>query len=125
MKAQSIKEQSRQWEEALNQAAQGVVCLRLYVSGTTPKSTTAITNIKSICESHLKGRYKLEVVDIYQQPSLAKGEQIVAAPTLIKTSPLPVRKFIGDMSNSGRILVGLDVRPVKPSREARGKARRS
>jgi circadian clock protein KaiB len=122
MKLQSIKEQSRQWEEALNQAAKGVVCLRLFVSGTTPNSTTAITNIKSICETHLKGRYNLEVVDIYQQPVLAKGEQIVAAPTLIKTSPLPQRKFIGDMSNCDRILLGLDVRPIKPPQEARGKA---
>jgi circadian clock protein KaiB len=123
MKAPSIKEQTRQWEEALNQAATGVVCLRLFVSGTTPNSTTAITNIKSICETHLKGRYKLEVVDIYQQPVLAKAEQIVAAPTLIKTAPLPLRKFIGDMSNRGRILAGLDVRPAKPSQEARGKAK--
>jgi circadian clock protein KaiB len=85
--------------------------LRLYVAGATPKSTLAIENIKRICEEFLKGRYDLEVIDIYQQPVLAKGEQIIAVPTLIKKLPLPLRKFIGDMSATERILVGLDLRP--------------
>jgi circadian clock protein KaiB len=76
----------------------------------TPKSTRAISNIKKICEEHLNGRYDLQVIDIYQQPTLAKGEQIIAAPTLIKRLPLPLRKFIGDMSNTEKILLGLDLR---------------
>ena len=87
--------------------------LRLYVSGTTPKSLRAIVNVKKICEEHLKGRYELQVIDIYQQPVLAKGEQIIAAPTLIKKLPLPLRKLIGDMSSIERVLLGLDLRPEK------------
>ncbi|MDB6123896.1 MAG: thiol-disulfide isomerase [Pedosphaera sp.] len=121
MKPESIKEQSRKWEEALTKAADEKYCLRLYVTGSTPKSIRAITNIKQICEEHLKGRYTLEIIDIYQQPVLAKGEQIIAAPTLIKRLPLPLRKFIGDMTNSDRILLGLDLRPVKNSKEVNGK----
>jgi circadian clock protein KaiB len=85
--------------------------LRLYVAGTTSKSIRAVANIKEICESSLKNRYDLEVIDIYQQPVLLKGEQIIAAPTLVKQLPLPLRKFIGDMSDTERILVGLDLRP--------------
>jgi circadian clock protein KaiB len=85
--------------------------LRLYVAGTTSKSMRAVANIKEICESSLKNRYDLEVIDIYQQPVLLKGEQIIAAPTLVKKLPLPLRKFIGDMSDTERILVGLDLRP--------------
>jgi circadian clock protein KaiB len=85
--------------------------LRLYVAGTTSKSIRAVANIKEICESSLKNRYDLEVIDIYQQPVLVKGEQIIAAPTLVKQLPLPLRKFIGDMSDTERILVGLDLRP--------------
>lgn len=84
--------------------------LRLYVAGSTSKSARAVANIKEICESSLKNRYDLEVIDIYQQPVLLKGEQIVAAPTLVKKLPLPLRKFIGDMSDTERILVGLDLR---------------
>jgi circadian clock protein KaiB len=85
--------------------------LRLYVAGLTLRSQTAIKNIKKICEEHLKGRYDLEVIDVYQKPVLAKGEQIIAAPTLIKKLPLPLRRFIGDLSDSERILLGLDLRP--------------
>lgn len=87
--------------------------LRLYVTGSTPNSAKAISNIKKICEEHLKGRYELEVVDLYQQPSLAKGEQIIASPTLIKKLPLPLRRIIGDMSSTERVLVGLDLRENK------------
>lgn len=83
--------------------------LRLYVTGTTRRSMQAIANIQKICEEHLKGRYELEVVDIYQQPVLAAGEQIIAAPTLIKKLPLPLRRFIGDMTNTDRIVLGLDL----------------
>jgi circadian clock protein KaiB len=85
--------------------------LRLYIAGTTSRSMRAVANIKQVCESSLKNRYDLEVIDIYQQPVLAKGEQIIAAPTLVKKLPLPLRKFIGDMSDTERILVGLDVKP--------------
>jgi circadian clock protein KaiB len=85
--------------------------LRLYVTGMTPKSTLAITNVRKICEEHLAGRYELDVIDIYQQPKLAKGEQIIAAPTLIKKLPLPLRKLIGDMSDTERFLVGIDLKP--------------
>jgi circadian clock protein KaiB len=85
--------------------------LRLYVAGTSSKSARAVANIKEICESSLKNRYDLEVIDIYQQPVLLKGEQIVAAPTLVKKLPPPLRKFIGDMSDTERILVGLDLKP--------------
>ena len=85
--------------------------LRLYIAGTTSKSMRAVANIKKICESSLKNRYDLEVIDIYQQPVLVKGDQIIAAPTLVKQLPLPLRKFIGDMSDTERILVGLDLRP--------------
>ena len=90
--------------------------LRLYVAGTTSKSLRAVANIKEICETSLKNRYDLEVIDIYQQPVLMKGEQIIAAPTLVKKLPLPLRKFIGDMSDTERILVGLDLRPKDQDR---------
>ena len=87
--------------------------LRLYVAGMTPRSSRAIENLRTICEEHLHGRYDLEVIDLYQQPTLAKGEQIVAAPTLVKQLPLPLRRVIGDMSNPERLFVGLDLVPVK------------
>ena len=83
--------------------------LRLYVTGMTPKSIMAIENIRKICEENLQGRYELEVIDIYQKPDFAKKEEIIAAPTLIKKLPLPLRKFIGDMSNKEKILIGLDL----------------
>jgi circadian clock protein KaiB len=89
--------------------------LRLYITGTTLQSTRAILNIRKICEEHLQGRYELEVVDISQFPMLAIGEQIIAAPTLIKRLPLPLRRFIGDMSQTERILLGLDLRATAGS----------
>jgi len=95
--------------------------LRLYVTGMTTRSRRAIQNIKKICEEHLVGQYDLEVIDIYRQPYLAEGEQIIAAPTLIKKLPLPIRKFIGDMSATEKILLGLDLRPKK---QTRGRASR-
>jgi len=87
--------------------------LRLYVAGQTPKSVDAITNIKKICEESLKGRYVLDVIDLYQQPNLAQGEQIIAVPTLIKKLPPPLRRIIGDMSNTELVLVGLDLQKKK------------
>ena len=84
--------------------------LQLFVAGQTPKSVHAIANIKKICEENLQGRYVLEVIDLYQQPQLAQGDQIIAVPTLIKKLPLPLRRIIGDLSNTERVLVGLDIR---------------
>jgi circadian clock protein KaiB len=83
--------------------------LRLYVSGMTPRSARAVRNLQQICDEYLDGRYDLEVIDIYQQPVLTKGEQIIAAPTLVKKLPLPMRRIIGDMSNKERVLLGLDL----------------
>lgn len=93
--------------------------LRLYVSGSTPKSLRSVDNIKKICEEHLKGKYTLEVIDLYQNPVLIKGEQILAAPTLIKELPLPLRRLIGDMSNTDRVLVGLDLQEIKHKLDTR------
>jgi circadian clock protein KaiB len=84
--------------------------LRLYITGSTSRSILAITNLKKICEEYLEGRYELEVIDLYKNPSLAKGEQIIAAPTLIKKLPLPFRRIIGDMSNKEKVLFGLDLK---------------
>ncbi len=85
--------------------------LRLFVTGATPRSTKAIKNLRKICEQELQGRYKLEIVDIYQQPELVKGEQIVAVPTLIKKVPEPLRRLIGDMSDTEKVLKGLNLKP--------------
>jgi len=85
--------------------------LRLYITGFTPRSKEAMRNIKKICEEELKGRYELEVIDIYQQPELAKTEQILAAPTLIRKLPLPLRKLVGDMSNKEKVIIGLEIMP--------------
>jgi len=85
--------------------------LRLYVAGQTAKSLLAFANLKRICEEHLGGRYQIEVVDLMKNPELAKGDQIFALPTLVRKLPEPVRKIIGDLSNTERVLVGLDLRP--------------
>jgi circadian clock protein KaiB len=85
--------------------------LRLYVAGQTPKSITAFANLKKLCETHLRGRYNIEVVDLLQQPQLAAGDQIVAIPTLVRKLPAPLRKIVGDLSNTERTLVGLQLRP--------------
>jgi circadian clock protein KaiB len=84
--------------------------LRLYVAGQTFRSVTAFGNLKRICDSHLQGRYRLEVIDLLEQPHLAKGEQILAIPTLVRKLPHPMRKIIGDLSDTERVLVGLDLR---------------
>jgi circadian clock protein KaiB len=85
--------------------------LRLYVAGQTPKCLTAFTNLKKLCEEHVDGDYHIEIIDLLQQPQLAKGDQILAIPTLVRKLPEPVRKIIGDLSNTERVLVGLDLRP--------------
>jgi circadian clock protein KaiB len=102
---------SVEFEKTLQATGTEKYVLRLYVTGMTPKSVNAIENIRKICEENLKGRYELEIIDIYQQPEYAKKAEIIAAPTLIKKLPLPLRKFIGDMSNKDKILVGLDLVP--------------
>jgi circadian clock protein KaiB len=100
-------------EKKAKEARKEKYVLKLYVTGMTPRSMKAVTNIREICEEHLSGRYELEIIDIFQQPVLAHGEQIIAAPTLIKKLPLPLRRFIGDMSDEEKILIGLDLRPKK------------
>jgi circadian clock protein KaiB len=85
--------------------------LRLYVAGQTPKSVAAFANLKKICEEHLKGQYTIEVVDLLENPKLAKGDQILAIPTLVRKLPEPIRKIIGDLSNTERVLVGLNLYP--------------
>ena len=86
--------------------------LRLYVAGQTPKSITAYANLKDICEEHLQGSYQIEVIDLLVNPTLAKDDQILALPTLVRKLPEPIKKIIGDLSNTERVLVGLDVRPI-------------
>lgn len=86
--------------------------LRLYIAGQTPKSMTAFANLKRICEAHLPGRYQIEVVDLLKQPQLAAGDQIVAIPTLVRKLPEPLRRIVGDLSNTERTLVGLQLRPA-------------
>lgn len=85
--------------------------LRLYVAGQTPRSLTAFKNLKEICEEYLKGQYHIEVVDLMENPTLARGDQILAIPTLVRKLPQPIRKIIGDLSNTERVLVGLDIQP--------------
>jgi circadian clock protein KaiB len=94
--------------------------LRLYVTGTTPRSARAIQNIRAICDEKLSGRYDLEVIDIYQHPEQAKPEQVIVSPTLVKKLPLPVRKLIGDLSDAERVLVGLDIVPRKAPKPRKG-----
>ena len=99
------------FEQAISRRQNETYVLRLYVTGNTPRSVRAIENIRRICEEQLHNRYELEVIDLYQQPRLAAGEQIIAAPTLIKKLPLPVRRLVGDLSTEENILLGLDLRP--------------
>ncbi|MDD5713195.1 MAG: circadian clock KaiB family protein [Smithellaceae bacterium] len=87
--------------------------LRLYIAGQTSKSVAAFANLNRICEEHLAGKYKIEVIDLLEQPQLAKGDQIIAIPTLVRHLPAPMKKIIGDLANTERVLVGLDLRPVK------------
>ncbi len=87
--------------------------LRLYVAGQTPKSLTAITNLRKICDEHLKGQYRIEVIDLQKNPQLAAGDQILAIPTLVRKLPQPIKKIIGDLSSEEKVLIGLDVRTRK------------
>jgi circadian clock protein KaiB len=89
--------------------------LRLYVAGQTPKAVRAFANLRKICEEHLAGRYSIEVVDLIENPALGRGDQILALPTLVRRLPTPIKKIIGDLSNTERVLVGLDLRPRRAS----------
>lgn len=100
-----------EWEKATPQPERYV--LRLYVTGINERSRQAIQNAKAICEEYLEGRYDLEIIDVYKKPSLAKGEQILAVPTLVKKLPLPLRRIVGNMSEKERVLLGLDLVPKK------------
>ncbi|CAN5485498.1 circadian clock protein KaiB [soil metagenome] len=99
--SKTVKPLKEQWE------------LRLYVAGNTPKSVTALRNLTKYCEEHLKGQYKIEVIDLLVKPQLAEGDQIFAIPTLVRKVPVPIRKIIGDLSNEEKVLVGLNIRAVK------------
>ena len=110
MPAQDLPGAAARWDEATSARQAQSYVLRLYITGATPRSTRALQNVRRICDQYLPGRYDLEVIDVYQQPTLAQEEQIIAAPTLIKKFPLPLRKIIGDMSIEGRVLLGLDLR---------------
>jgi circadian clock protein KaiB len=111
MERKRVSRSTAEFENAATKRDLAKYDLLLYVTGMTPKSTRAIANVRKLCEQHLEGCYELKVIDIYQQPKLAKGEQIIATPTLIKKLPLPFRRLIGDMSDTGRFLVGIDLKP--------------
>lgn len=104
-----------EFERCLRERGHERYVLRLYVTGMTARSTDAIAAIQAVCTEHLEGRYTLEVIDIYAQPTRAREEQIVVAPTLIKLLPLPLRRLIGDLSDKERVLLGLDIQPVGAS----------
>lgn len=112
--SKTVQSQTLSFETVLNHRNETCYTLKLYVTGTTPQSSRAIANIKKICEEHLKGRYNLEVIDLYKNPSLAAGEQIIAAPTLVKHLPPPLRRIIGDLSNTEKVMVGLDLKKIEP-----------
>ncbi|MDR7665365.1 circadian clock KaiB family protein [Methanosarcina sp. Z-7115] len=109
-KTSEIKISTETFEEAFAKTRDEKYVLRLYVAGMNPKSVQAIDNVKRICEEYLPGKYQLEVIDIYQNPIFAKDGQIVAAPTLIKELPLPLKKLIGSMANTDRVLLGMDIK---------------
>lgn len=110
MRQQKKAHSNKKFERLLADLKQRDYVLRLYITGATPQSARAIANIKKICEEYMPGYYTLDVIDLYQQPELAQAEQIIAAPTLIKLLPLPVRRILGDMSKTERVLIGLGLR---------------
>ncbi len=117
MESKKTKTSTEEFEKEAANSGRTEHVLRLYVTGMTPRSTRAIANVRNLCEEHLKGAYELKVIDIYQQPKLAAGEQIIATPTLIKQLPLPLRKLIGDMSDTEKFLIGIDVKNKKAEGE--------
>jgi circadian clock protein KaiB len=113
MKPNPTKPKSAAPKALPDKVISGTFVLRLYVAGQTPKSIVAIANLKKICEEHLAGRYRIKVIDLLENPKLARGDQILAIPTLVRKLPVPVRKIIGDLSNTERVLIGLDLLPCK------------
>lgn len=109
MNKKKMEDVTEEYEKVLNEQSMSTYVLRLYITGLSPKSQKAVDRVKKICEEHLKGRYELEIIDIYQKKTLDIDEQIIAAPTLVKKLPLPLRKIIGDMSDKKRVLLGLDL----------------
>ena len=107
------KSSTEEFEKALREVGSKKIVLKLFVSGITPKSLEAIEKVRKLCEEHLKGRYELEVIDLYKQPNAAKKDQIFAAPTLVKILPLPVRKVVGDMTIKEKLLAGLDIQIIE------------
>lgn len=112
-KKTKIKSATEKFEITATDKSEDKYVLSLYITGSTSKSVLAITNLKKICEEYLEGKYELEVIDLYKNPLVAREEQIIAAPTLIKKLPLPFRRIIGDMSNEEKVLMGLDLRKIK------------
>jgi circadian clock protein KaiB len=112
-KKPKIKSATEKFEMTATDKSEDKYLLSLYITGSTSKSVLAITNLKKICEEYLEGKYELEVIDLYKNPLVAREEQIIAAPTLIKKLPLPFRRIIGDMSNEEKVLMGLDLRKIK------------
>lgn len=112
-KKPKVKSSTGEFDVTIAGKSQDKYMLSLYITGSTSRSVMAISNLKKICEEYLEGKYELEVIDLYQNPLLAKEEQIIAAPTLIKKLPLPFRRIIGDMSNEEKVLMGLDLRKLK------------
>ena len=112
-KKTKVKNSTEEFDLTMSELSKDKYILRLYITGATKRSVLAIANLKKICEEYLEGRYELEVIDLYKMPGLAKDEQIIAAPTLIKKLPLPFRRIIGDMSNEEKVLLGLDLKKVK------------
>jgi circadian clock protein KaiB len=113
MNDSGYKNSAEEFEKALRARSDENYTLRLFVSGMTPKSMRAIENLKRICEEHLTGRYDLEIIDIYQRPELAKDAQLITAPTLVKQLPPPLRRLIGDLSSTEKVLVALDLVPKR------------
>jgi len=113
MKAKSTKPKTEKTKKKVTEKKPDIFILRLYTAGQTSKSLTAFANIKKICEENLAGRYKIEVVDLLENPKLAREDQILATPTLIRKLPVPLRKLIGDLSDSEKVLIGLDLLPRK------------
>ncbi len=104
-------------DEQKNESATERWILRLYIAGQTPKSLTAFANLKKICEEYLEGRYEIQVIDLIENPQLAEGDQILAIPTLVRSLPEPIKKIIGDLSNTEKALVGLQIRPHLQAKE--------
>jgi len=110
---EKTKKTARAFQEPETETSGEIWKLRLYVAGQTPNSLTAFENLKKICEQHLEGKYQIEVIDLFSNPQLAKGDQIIAIPTLIRHLPTPVKKIIGNLSNTEKVLIGLDLQKVK------------